>query len=263
MDNGKCICGNDISVDNEFRKELEKLLNETNPLTDNAEEITVALNHVKEVIFKDLLEFKENSRLYFTKINQNETEKEQLIIEKQKIESRLDANPIEEIKRLKRKRDYLVDENEKNISKIANRESQIERLKKQLGKERKLLNQEKSLGNEYEMLRDKVNFCKDASKAADNLYNILKEDMRLKIQKLTKEKFIKIQWKEKEFNDIIIDENYDIYIENRLGNLERPVNLSDGEKLCLGLCFMSALHNISGFDLPIIMDTPLGNWMKI
>ena len=43
------------------------------------------------------------------------------------------------------------------------------------------------------------------------------------------------------------------------GDIEKPGDLSDGEKLCLGLCFMSALHRISGFDLPIVMDTPLGN----
>ena len=40
--------------------------------------------------------------------------------------------------------------------------------------------------------------------------------------------------------------------------IEKPGDLSDGEKLILGLCFMSALHKISGFNLPIVMDTPLG-----
>ena len=97
------------------------------------------------------------------------------------------------------------------------------------------------------------------SKATDNIYQSLKETMRLNVQNLTKEKFIKISWKEDEFVDILIDEDYEVFIKNRLNHLERPGDLSDGEKLCLGLCFMSALHNISGFDLPIIMDTPLGN----
>ena len=70
---------------------------------------------------------------------------------------------------------------------------------------------------------------------------------------------MKISWKEDEFVDIRIDDNYGVYVKNRIGDEERPGDLSDGEKLCLGLCFMSALHNISGFDLPIVMDTPLGN----
>src|SRR5690606_8658987 len=87
-------------------------------------------------------------------------------------------------------------------------------------------------------------------------------EMRENIEKLTKDKFIKIQWKEEEFVDIRLDDEYNIFIKNKTGKEERPGDLSDGEKLCLGLCFMSALHNISGFDLPIIMDTPLGNLDK-
>ena len=83
--------------------------------------------------------------------------------------------------------------------------------------------------------------------------------MRDKIQDLTKEKFLKIIWKEDEFVDIRINDFYQVFVKNKLGQEERPGDLSDGEKLSLGLCFMSALHNISGFDLPIIMDTPLGN----
>ena len=83
--------------------------------------------------------------------------------------------------------------------------------------------------------------------------------MRNQIQDLTKDKFTKIQWKENEFVDIELTKDYDISIINKIGNIEKPGDLSDGEKLSLGLCFMSAIHKISGFDLPIIMDTPLGN----
>ena len=94
--------------------------------------------------------------------------------------------------------------------------------------------------------------------AANYVRSELTENMRIKIQELTKEKFIKISWKDDEFVDIRIDDDYGVYVKNRIGEEERPGDLSDGEKLCLGLCFMSALHNISGFDLPIVMDTPLG-----
>ena len=83
--------------------------------------------------------------------------------------------------------------------------------------------------------------------------------MKNEIEYLTKDKFTKMQWKEEEFVDIELTEDYDISIINKIGNREKPGDLSDGEKLSLGLCFMSAIHKISGFDLPIIMDTPLGN----
>ena len=79
------------------------------------------------------------------------------------------------------------------------------------------------------------------------------------IRSLTEENFVKIQWKDEEFTDIKINSKYEVSIKNKTGFYERPGDLSDGEKLCLGLCFMAAIHKVSGFDLPIIMDTPLGN----
>lgn len=258
LDSGKCICGNDISINNEFRKELEKLLNETNPLTDNAEEITVALNYIKEVIIKYIKNFKKESLELHKKIKVLKDEKEKLINEKREVSARLDANPIEEIQVLKRQRDKFSIEKDNHNRNIANRKSEIERYKKSLGEQRKLLNNELSIQTEVDEYGKKIAFCEDKSEAAEKLFLNLKEDMRIKIQNLTKDKFIKVQWKENEFIDIRINENYEVFIRNRLGAEERPGDLSDGEKLCLGLCFMSALHNISGFDLPIIMDTPLG-----
>jgi len=259
LDNGKCICGTDLNVDIEHRKALERLLEETNPLTDNAEELTVALNHVKEVVMKDINKFKETSIEYHREISTLKKEREAFIDEKRDIEARLKANPVEEVNKLINRRKDLITVKRNLESKKSNLESSIERDERLLGEQKKLLNQQETLSKEFNEYQKKINFCNDKIKASKEIYMTLKEDMRKKIQTLTKEKFIKISWKEEEFVDIIIDEDYEVSIKNRLGDLERPGDLSDGEKLCLGLCFMSALHNISGFDLPIIMDTPLGN----
>ena len=186
-------------------------------------------------------------------------EQEKLIVEKRDVESRLSDNPLEGIERLTNRRKQLRKSKENKESKINNLKSQIERLDEKRGEQRKLVNKEARYSKEIEEFEIKKEFCDKMSKSTEKIYKDLKEKMRANVQELTKEKFIKISWKEDEFVDIIIDEDYEVFIKNRLGDLERPGDLSDGEKLCLGLCFMSALHNISGFELPIIMDTPLGN----
>ena len=259
LESGKCICGTDLNVDVEHRKILEQLLEETNPLTDHAEELTVALNQVKEVIIKDIKKFKTKSFEIHSEIRSINEEQENLIVEKRDVESRLARNSLEDIERLTKRRKELRESKNNKESRINNLKPQIERLESQLGEQRRLLNTEIRYQKQYDEFGEKINFCDRISEATDNLYNKLKEEMRTEVQALTKEKFIKISWKENEFVDILIDDEYEVFIKNRLGDLERPVDLSDGEKLCLGLCFMSALHNISGFDLPIIMDTPLGN----
>lgn len=258
LDSGKCICGSDLSVDIEHRKALERLLEETNPLTDNAEDLTVALNIVKDVLMKDISKFKDISVSYHRDINSLNKERDKFISEQNDIEARLNANPVEEINRLINRRKDLITVKNNLDSRIANLKSSIERNQRLLGEQKKLLNQQEKLSKEFEEYQKKIEFCNKQINAANDIYITLKEEMREKIQSLTKDKFLKLSWKKDAFVDIVIDEDYDVYVVNSLGELVIPNNLSQGEKLSLSLCFMSALHNISGFNLPIIMDTPAG-----
>jgi DNA sulfur modification protein DndD len=107
-------------------------------------------------------------------------------------------------------------------------------------------------------LEKKIDLCDELIIAAKDVYENMSESIRNDIQEFTKDKFDKILWKKNEFVDIRINEKYEVFIKNKLGFEERPGDLSDGEKISLGLCFMYALHKYSGFELPIIMDTLLG-----
>ena len=259
LEQGKCICGADLNEDESHKEALLRLLDETNPLTDKSEDVTSAIAHIREVIIKNIKSFKDeltdirkNIKFYDKGLNER-------IEERKVIRNFLDNYSESHIKQLnKRKADY-----EKELGKqqrnIGRYRSEIEKINKDLGYWKKKLASEKKLIAQNDEYTKKIDFCRKAIDAATLVRSELTEDMRIKIQELTKEKFIKISWKDEEFVDIRIDDDYGVYVKNRIGEEERPGDLSDGEKLCLGLCFMSALHNISGFNLPIVMDTPLGN----
>ena len=256
---GKCICGVDLNKDEEHRKAIEQLLEETNPLTDNAENVTVAIAHVKEVILKKINNFKpklesiKNDIEFYERIKNEKTE------ERKVIKAFLEKYSLERVRELtESKEDYekKLSNSERNVGRY---KSEIISVNKKIGKWKQVRAKEAGLMIENEEYDKKIEFCKKAIESAKIVRKELTEEMRSKVQALTKEKFIKIIWKEEEFVDIRLDEDYGVFIKNRTGKEERPGDLSDGEKLCLGLCFMSALHNISGFDLPIVMDTPLGN----
>lgn len=256
---GKCICGVDLNEDEEHRRAIEKLLEETNPLTDNAENVTVAIAHIKEVIIKKINKFKPELESikkdieYYKKIVDEKEEKRKVIqtfLEKYSVER------VRELTSLKKQYEKDISDRDQNIGRY---KSEINSLNKKIGKWKQVKAKEDGLTVEHDEYGKKIEFCKKAIESAEIVGSVLTEEMRSKVEQLTKEKFIKIIWKEDEFVDIRLDEDYGIFIKNRTGKEERPGDLSDGEKLSLGLCFMSALHNISGFDLPIVMDTPLGN----
>ena len=256
LEKGECICGTNLNEDEVHRKALEELLERTTPLTDNAEELTAAVSEVKHHILVDIHKFKTTVLKYHKELNELTNERKEFIDENKEIKAKLKANPIDEINSLMSRKKALEDSRDRLMKRIPNLKSSIERDKKSLGEYRKKLTTEETLYLESQRLQKKIDFCEKSILAVSDLYNSLKREMRDKIQLITKENFLKISWKKGAFEDIVIHEDYSVGIINNLGTELTPSNLSGGEQLTLGLCFMSALHNISGFNLPIIMDAP-------
>ena len=260
LDEGKCICGVDLNENPDHREAIVTLMNETSPITNSSETITSVLTTVKESILRNkLIPIKDNlidiNKAIFDTEDKFKDIEEQL----KNVRAILENNSIHEIEKLSLIKKDLRDLISDNERKIGSLESQIKFAKKDLKEAQEELNKQIKNENEALELSKKIEFTKKAKDDAISLYDDLSSKMKNEIEELTKDKFTKIQWKENEFVDIELSDDYDISIINKIGNIEKPGDLSDGEKLSLGLCFMSALHKISGFDLPIIMDTPLGN----
>jgi len=62
-------------------------------------------------------------------------------------------------------------------------------------------------------------------------------------------------WKKETFREVKIDDNYDIKLIHADG-YECLGSISGGEREVLALSFTMALHKISGFDAPILIDRP-------
>ena len=258
LHDNKCICGADLTKDTAHRKAIEKLLSETSPLTDMSEEITAALAHVRETILRNIDEFKDQLQPQKDKIKEYSEKVDAKSEERKQIQAFLknfSEKRVNELSEEKASLEKDIRKHERNMGKC---ENQIATLKAELAKWRKVKASEDGIQIELDELEDKIEFCRKASECADVVEKTLVKDMKENIEQLTKQKFLNIQWKDDEFVDIRMNNDYGVFIKNRTGMEERPGDLSDGEKLCLGLCFMSALHNISGFELPIVMDTPLG-----
>lgn len=77
------------------------------------------------------------------------------------------------------------------------------------------------------------------------------------IQETTAKNFRELHHKAKEYEKVTIDDNFSLSIRDKYGG--QLINeLSQGAALCFGLAFMTALRNYSGYDVPIIIDSPVG-----
>jgi DNA sulfur modification protein DndD len=85
----------------------------------------------------------------------------------------------------------------------------------------------------------------------------LLSEVRQQIEQETEEYFLDLIWKKGTYSRVQIDENYQINVLNVRG-LPSLGTLSAGERQVLALAFMAALGTISGFDAPVLIDTPIG-----
>ena len=112
--------------------------------------------------------------------------------------------------------------------------------------------------NEKLILLQKYNsFCENAIDYLNKLKTNLTENIRVKVEKATESQFKKLMWKDN-FSKVLINKNYEVSLIDVTGEVVTPGILSAGEKLVLALSFVAALNSISGFDLPFIIDTPMG-----
>ena len=71
------------------------------------------------------------------------------------------------------------------------------------------------------------------------------------------EYFNQLIWKDEDYT-IDLDDSYQISVSGDGSENNRIGSLSAGETQVLALSFMAALSDISGFDAPVVIDTPLG-----
>ncbi|MFA0847014.1 MAG: hypothetical protein ACC614_05555, partial [Methanobacterium formicicum] len=142
-----------------------------------------------------------------------------------------------------------------------NLESEIKSATKIVEKLKAERDKEMQKNAELEKMKNILHFCEKSLSASKKLKEELIEDIRIRIEKTTKEQFLKLNWKES-FIDVKIDDDYDVTVIRKSGRISDANGLSAGEKLALALSFMAALNEISGFDLPIVIDTPMGRLDK-
>lgn len=257
---GTCICGTDISKENEHRRKVVRLLEGCDAISDMSGELMEEYGRITGIL-RSLQGFRKTQTDYGKRIKESEAnvaekskrldqitdEIEQVDVEKitfwegkrqeyETIEDRLN----DDIGRMK----YIVDQDRKRFDDL-NR-----RLMRELEKEEK-----------YAILRRTLDLCGETIREAEKIRDSIMEDVRMEIEEKTKKQFFRLMWKELTYKDVDIDGDYNISVKDQSGT-EAIGTLSAGERQMLALSFMSALNITSGFNSPIVIDTPLARLAK-
>ena len=106
-------------------------------------------------------------------------------------------------------------------------------------------------------MQRRFSLARKASDAVEAMEDAFARDMRASIQTEAKETFRRLVWKESQFQDVQLSEDYHLEVIDRWGLPARP-ELSAGERQVLSLAFITGMAKVTGEEAPLVMDTPFG-----
>jgi len=261
---GKCICKSDITGQDEYsaqrRRNVEACLKHSE-LSEMSSEI-ISCNEQIRIMMDEIKDFRQEITLIEKKIMSLENQKRQKNEEMSKINDEMRDINIDEIKNLEEEKAKCIEKKNQYIEDIGKQKLRIEQ---RMGRIKFLnikLKQEIKKEEKYNQLSALLDFCNEGIKCAEEVKDSIMKDIKSQVEKRASEQFLNLIWKKNTFKGMLIDDDYNIsvpYIDGR----ETLGTLSAGEKQVCALAFVAALNSVSGFNIPIIIDTPLGRISKV
>ncbi len=253
LEDGFCICGVKLEDHPECVTELKKRLNNTSKIKQ--EVFYEDYYDLKKVLtkLKDLPKIESLRRT----IKQNEENINEINIQINQISDKLaefDIEDVREYERQSQKNKKIIEDLRKRNKSLS---ADINTLKKDIEKLKRKRSEAGELEGELKILNNKIKFCEEAITILSDLNNNVQKHIREKVNDKTRKQFTSINWAYDKYRDVTIKDDYKIVITKSTGQKITPGDLSDGEENLLALSFMMALHSLSGFEIPLIIDAPL------
>lgn len=256
IEEGECICGRNLSDDEEAQAHLwEMLENASNVSTDNLEgkaEIPRIIRDGNEWA-QDLREARIQIRELSDKIEEKDTE---FVEAKAELEG-FDMPDEVDVSELSKQQDKLEERKSELVRDVARLEGDIESKEKTKEKKEKEFRKEAEKQGRHNDILAQVDFVDGALNDMENIRERILSRIRNNTEENLNQYFNELIWKSEEY-DITLTQDYGIEINGPEGSGNRIGSLSAGESQVLALSFMAALSDISGFRAPIVIDTPLG-----
>ena len=142
-------------------------------------------------------------------------------------------------------------------SRIINYTNEIDKITKEVS----ALNQKLAVAQEkvagLENIKKQVKVLNALDESFTAVKNAIVNETKIEMQKLTWNIFSNMEWKEKTFKSISIDNKYNVILYHK-ANYAMNDDASGAEAMALAYAFTLAVHQVSGKNCPLVIDSPLG-----
>jgi DNA sulfur modification protein DndD len=251
----ECICGRGIEECDDAEQHIEQLLEEQSEEEQDVIEGRYRMEQASkkgEERVSKLLDDVEELEQTSLEINDKETELAE-IAAKLEDEDIVDNERAQELERRRQNVQGRIENIQRDIGEL---DGKIEQQKEVVESKRDEWQQAMEEEEEHELLVEKSRFLDDATDTLSEIKNEILEQVRSDTERRLEQYYNDLIWKSEDY-EVTLTEDYEVRV---YGPDSRKYlgSLSAGERQVLALSFMAALSKISGFDAPIVIDTPLG-----
>jgi len=254
LKNNQCtICAREL--DSNAKNHVEEMLQEIKLSSEIANQlinIEYPLKNCLDRLKHNLKELHELTR----SIDSKEKELDKIEERMDQIEKILKQCNVENVRKWFEQRKGYEEEHGKKQRQLGVLEERQKKLQEKIAELENEFNEEMKKEVKNKELSKQINFCKKSLEIVTKTKEVIMHETKKKIESKTKDLFFELIWKKETFADIEISDDFDINLIHFMG-YSCLGSISAAERELLALSFTLALHDVSGFESPIIIDTPV------
>jgi len=251
------VCANDITQNslNHIKEMLKKI-----EVSAKASNYLIGLKGVLEIHIEEAQKYEERKRELIEREKYYKEEiasREEILKEISAFLSNYSGNEAIDIRDIESKLKLANDKySNRKATKIVNNSTIVtDNIELKLKKADLQKLEEKA--KDKDSLIKQVNVLRNVSENLESIKNDIMNEIKSEIQNKTWEYFDNMIWKKNTFKKIAIDDSYQMTVYN-INDNEMTGSLSATEYMALAYSFTFAIHEASGKNCPLVVDSPLG-----
>ena len=255
LSDGKCfVCDQELS--HEAREKIQGMLEEM----DLSNEVTVTLSGIEndlKTLVEEVSQYPAQRDKYIASTRKQKNKVAEIKSKFEKVTGEIkEVGGSEMIERYMKEKDELTQDNIDKNHAMALAKIGLESEEKELIKLRKKFDKAADKEKTAKGLNQDIKVLEKAREIVEGVEHAMMQDVRSTMEKSTTAHFLAAVWKKNTYTSVIVAEDYQVNVIHRDG-YKCLGTISSGERALLVMAYTLAIHSVSGFDAPLIIDTPL------
>lgn len=256
LDSGKCICGRSLNDEPGARESLEAMMQRVRDISHLGAVVEPIRQHVS-FVEQQLQREPDDVRALRQTWTDLRRDRNKVVDDLADVDSELQRIDIGQVRLSQKNRQEQQDLYDTYGTDIAKTKLEIQDIEKRLAEEEKQIDLAQAKQLTAESQKAKLKVVNSAIAIARDVLSERNSMVRTYVSERFDEVFHQMMWQKDLYSQAFLDDSYRVHVLHAGGG-EALATMSESEKEAAALAFILALHEVSGYQGPLVVDFPFG-----